>query len=246
MSKTLAQMASAVLRDVQIPEDATAPSILALADAKVYLNERARDVWKRRVFPEYLILGSYTIPASTRRIALSNITPDSGFTTSARGYNASFYDVVAIREGTNQIIPEDPGAVNRVQTDFFSRTTSPNMFVNLGQSGIFLNGYWPTATVLNFIGKAAFQDLTDSETWIIDNENCLIAGATGDMIRDFSKDDQRAMIRYQEYEAEIAKIIDNLEGQSANKKRVIPYRPWTRSLSLQRNFSVIGMNTNRT
>lgn len=243
MSLTLAQMASRVLRNCQIPEDSTLSSVQALADAKQYLNERANDVYSRRVFPEYIILGTYTIPANTRRFNLSDIVIDAGFTTSGRSYNATFFDIIAIREGVNPLLPEDPGAINSVQPDLWAATTAPVRFINRGQNGIFLLGQYPTATALSFFGKANFQDLTDGETWLLENEACLQAGATGDMLRDFSKDDNRAMIRYQEFEGEIAKIIDNIESQSANKKRIIPFHPWTRAMRLNRDFSRIGMNS---
>jgi hypothetical protein len=49
------------------------------------------------------------------------------------------------------------------------------------------------------------------------------------------------MIRYQEYEAEIAKMIDNVETQAANIKRIIPSNPWTKSFSAGKDTTVIGI-----
>lgn len=231
MALTLSQMASRVLRNAQISEDASTSSVQALADAKQYLNERAKDVWKRRLWREYVILGTYTVPASTRAIALASITPDSGYSTSANGYSAVFHEIVAIREGSDPLMPEDPGAINAVQAEQWALTTSPVKFVNRGGSGIHLLGYWSSATALSFFGKAAFTDMGDSETWCLRNDECLIAGATGDMIRDNDRDDNRANIRYNEFGAEIQKMIDAAEVQGANNKRIVPVLPWTSEVS---------------
>lgn len=227
MSLTLAQMASRVLRNVQIPEDTSTAGVQALADAKQYLNERARDVWKRRLWREYLILGTFEVPAATRNIALASITPSTGFTTSANGYSAAFFEIAGVREGDSPLIAEDSTAINAVSAELWTTTGSPVSFINRGQSGIVLLGEYDTATVLSFMGKAAFADLADGETWCLNNENCLIAGATGDMLRDHDRDDQRAAGRYAEYEAEIAKLIDAAEVQGANRRRLVPLMPWT-------------------
>lgn len=227
MSLTLAQMASRVLRNVQIPEDSSTAGVQALADAKQYLNERARDVWKRRLWREYLILGTCSVPAATRNIALSDIAPSAGFTTSANGYSAVFFEIAAVREGSVPLMAEDMTAINAVRADLWTNTKTPVRFVNRGQSGIVLMGEYAEATTLSFMGKAAFADIADGETWCLNNENCLIAGATGDMLRDHDRDDQRAASRYQEYESEIAKLIDAAEVQGANQRRIVPAMPWT-------------------
>jgi hypothetical protein len=245
MSLTLAQMATRVLRNVQIPEDSTVPSVQALADAKQFINERARDVWSRRNWPEFFILGSYTIPASTQRIALSSITPDTGFSTSGNGYNATFFSAVSIRSGVNNIAAEDPGIIHRLQADLWANTATPTTMINRGQNGLFLMGQYSSPTVLNFYGKANFQDLTDSETWLLNNEYVLISGATGDMIKYNDRDNERAGISYQEFEAGIAKMIDAIDNQAGNLKRFVPQNPWTKTLSQGRDFSKIGVNTSR-
>lgn len=228
---TLATMASRALRNAQIPEDGSTAAVQALADAKSWINERARDVWKRRHWREYVILGSFTVPANTQRIALTDIVPDTGFNTSANGYNATFFEISAIRSGTVGFQPEDAGAINNVQPDLWANGTTPALFpikfVNRGQSGVFLLGTYSTPTLLNFFGKANFQDLADSDTWVLNNENCLIAGGTADILRANDRDDARSGTWYQEYESEIAKLIDQAEVQGANIKRIIPLDPWT-------------------
>lgn len=230
MSLTLTQIAARVFRNAQIPSGNGAGSQQALVDAKQYINERARDVWKRRLWREYLILGTFTVPAGEQIIKLSDIVVDPRFNTSANGYLAAFYEIAGVRLGENPLMAEDPGAINLLRADLWEQTTTPVSFVNRGRNGIYLLGVFQSDSMLSFFGKAAFQDLTDSETWCIDNENCLIAGATGDIIRDNDRDDKRCSIRYQEYEAEIAKLIDAAEMQGANVKRIIPVNPWTNSL----------------
>ncbi len=241
---SLNTIASAILRNVQIDEDSSAPSVLALADAKAYANERAKNVWSRRLWREYIILGTFTVPASTKRIALTDIVVDSGFTAGS-GFDDLFEEVVAIREGSNPLLPQDPGAINAVKPDDWASTTSPVKFVNRGASGLFLLGEYSAATALSFFGKAKFQTITDAETWILRNEQCLIEGGTGDFIRDHDRDDNRAKIRYDAYEAEIMKMIDAQEVQGANIKRVIPINPWTKNLPSRRNFTVTGISTIR-
>lgn len=244
-SATLAQMASNVLRNIQLPEDSTTPSVQALADAKSYINGRARDVWSRRNWPEYFILGSYTVASGAQRIPLTSITPDTGFETSGNGYLATFYTAISLRSGVNNIAAEDPNVIHRLKADLWEQTDNPTQMVNRGQRGLFLLGQYTASTVLKFYGKANFQDLTDSETWILENDQCLELGATGDMIKYHDRDNERASISYQEYEAEIAKMIDLIDNQSGNTKRIVPANPWTRSLIQRRDFSRIGINTGR-
>lgn len=234
----------AILRNVQIEDNSSASSVQAKTDAGQYANERARDVWSRRLWREYIILGTYSVPANTKRILLSDIVVDSGFSAGS-GFDDAFDEVIAIREGSNPIMPQDPGAINALQADLWASTTAPVQFVNRGQSGLFLLGEYSTAKTLSFFGKAKFQDLTNAETWILGNEKCLIAGASGDFIRDHDRDDNRAKIRYDEYEAEIVKLIDAQEVQGANSKRIIPHSPWTKNLAGRRNFTVIGISTIR-
>jgi hypothetical protein len=245
MSKTLSQMVSCVLRNAQIPEDSTTPSLQAAVDAAAFLNERAEKIWALRNWPEFFILGSYTVPANTQRIALSSITPDTGFTTSANGYNATFALAVSLRSGVNNIQAEDPSIIHRVRADLWSNTDTPTSMVNRGQNGFMLLGAYPTATVLNFYGKANFQALTDSETWILGNDHALIMGATADLIKWNDRDDPRSAPCYQEMDAEIQKMIDKVENQMGNIKRIVPQNPWTRSLIQRRDFSRIGINTSR-
>lgn len=227
MSKTLSQMASAVLRNCQIPEDTSESSVKALADAKAYLNERANDVWSRRLWREFIILGTYTVPAGAQTIALADIVIDTRFNTAGKGYDNKFDEVAGMRQGSNPLLPEDPGAINMARADLWEYNGSPVRFITRGKSGLFLLGSFTQDTVLSFFGKAKSKDLSDSETWILDNDQCLIAGASGDMIRDNDRDDNRAQIRYTEYEGEIAKMIDAAEAQGANLKRVIPWNPFT-------------------
>lgn len=240
MNLTLSQMATRVLRNCQIPEDSTTPSVQALADVKLLINERAYDVYSRRNWPEFFILGSYAVPANTRQINLSSITPDTGFTTSGNGFNAAFYSAVTLRNGTDNIFAEDPGAIRLLQADLWTANDSPRRMINRGQSGVRLLGQYAVTTTVNFYGKAKWQALTDSETWIMENSQCLIAGATADLIKVNDRDDTRAAINYQEYEACIAKMISNVEEQMGNVKRIIPQSPFTKDLWRNRDFSVIG------
>jgi hypothetical protein len=240
MSLTLSQMASRVLRNCQIPEDSSAAGVQALADAKQYLNERARDVWKQRAWPEYLILGSVSIAAGAQTFSLSNITVQSGFEVAGSGYSGTFYGIVSLRDSSTPLMPEDPNAIQKIQADLWDSTASPTLYINRGKNGLFLLGQFAATTTLKVFGKSNFQDLTDSETWLLDNENCLIAGATGDMIRDHDRDDNRSAIRYQEYEAELFKMVNERESQFARITRVIPPNPWTRGLTGGVDNSKIG------
>lgn len=241
MSLTLSQAASKVLRNVQIPEDGSAPALQALSDAKSYLNERAADVWQRRLWREFLILGTYTVPRGTQVIGLTSIVPDANFNISANGYNAVFSEIVAVRQGSMPIFAQDATAINMIQPDAWAAGTSPVQFVNRGQNGIFLLGSFTEDTALSFFGKANSQTIGDSETWILDNMlQALIEGASGDLIRDNDRDDNRASLRYQSYGAEIAKLIDAQEVQGANLKRIIPRNPWTLNPNMMLNISPTG------
>lgn len=244
MSKTLAQMASAVLRNVQIPEDSSTAGVQALADAKSYINERARDVWKQRAWPEYMILGTVSVAAGAQTFALSDITIRSGFGTAGSGYAGTFYGIVALRNTTTPLMPEDPNAIQKIQADLWDSTSSPVLYINRGKNGLFLLGQYAAATTLSIFGKSNFQDLTDGETWILDNENCLIAGATGDMLRDHDRDDNRASIRYAEYQAELIKMVNERESQFAKMTRIIPLNPWTKTFSDNIDNTRIGIQTN--
>ncbi len=231
MALTHAQMVTRAMRDAQIPEDSSTAGVQAQTDAGQYINECARDVWKRRLWEEYLILGTFTVPASTSRIALSDIVVSSGYSTSANGYKNTFHEIIAVREGSNPLMPEDAGAIQKLQADLWVATTSPVLFVNRGQNGITLLGQYSTATALGFFGKGDFQDLTTGETWVLANENCLIAGAAAKLIEYHERNPGRAQLMYQAYEAEIAKMILQREEQGANIKRVVPLNPWTKDLS---------------
>lgn len=226
MSITKANIASRVLRNLQIPENTDASSVQALADVKQYIDERARKVWAGRHWPEYVILGTYTIPANTFTMTLANIIVDSGFT-SGSGFNASFYDVAAIRQGSSPLLPEDMGAINMVQADAWAQNGPPIRFVNKGKSGIHLLGNFVAATTLSFFGKADFQTMSDTETWILDHEDCLIAGATADMLKYHERDYERSAQEEQNFMNEIGKMIHIREAQGANIKRFIPIAPWT-------------------
>lgn len=227
---TLSQMASRALRNAQIPEDSTSSSVLAIADAKQYINEKAKDIWARRVWREYLIQGSYAVPASTRRIALASITVATGYTTSGSGYNAAFAEVSQVyNENGDALLPFDPMSTNAIQPDLWQDTDTPTRYVNRGVNGIELLGEFDETTTLYFIGKANFQDLTDSESWVfgVAGEQALICGGTAELLRWHDRDDVRAQLAIAECEAWILKMIDAQEVQGANEKHVIPADPWT-------------------
>lgn len=227
MSQIASQLVSKILRNIQVDEDGSAPAVQAQTDALSYLNERALDVWKRRLWREYIITGYYSVPANTRKIDLSSITVDSIFS-SGSGRAGSFHEVFAIRNGNSPLTPVDPGSINSLDPSLWASTSNPSQFVNLGQDGILLLGTFSEATTLYFAGKAAYLDLVAASTWILDSEGtALVEGVTGDMIRDHDRDDNRATIRYKKYEEEIAKLIDAQEVQGSNIKQIIPANPWT-------------------
>ncbi len=227
MSLTLSQMASRVLRDAQIPEDSSTASVQALADAKQYINERARKIHAESVLPEYNILGSYSVPASTKFVALSSISVLTGFSTAANGYGAAFDIIIAAREGSNPLMPEDPSALNALNASLWESTTSPVSFMPRGKSGIYLLGEYSSATDLSFYGKGTFQDLTDAEYWIVDADNALIAGATSDIQRFHNRDMNAASASEQVFISECLKLNSRIKVQQANIQRFVPINPWT-------------------
>jgi len=244
MSVIFSAVKSAILRNVQLQENASAPSVLALADAGKYANERGRDVWRRRLWREYIILGTYTVPAGTQSIALSDITADSAFSTSANGYNATFFEISAVREGSNPLGAQDPSSINSINpTAWASSFGSPVRFVNRGQKGIFLLGSYSTATTLSFFGKANYQDLTAAESWVMDpNGQALIEGASGDMYRFFRRDIPSANGCYAAYESEVAKLVEAQDVQGANSREIVLKNPWNHdAFNNDANTSVTGI-----
>lgn len=216
-----------VMRNVQLPEDGSTAAVQAQTDILSYINEVANDVWKRRWWREYIITGTYTVPVGVNRIALTSIVPDSGFTASG-GRALSFYEVVGIRAGNTPLTPEDPGVINFLNASIWDQTaTTPAKWVSFGRDGVRLLGGYQQATLLSFIGKAGFTEMTSSEEWVMDNEDALIEGATGMFIRDNDYDDNRAAGHFQLMEAEIQKMVDAAEAQAGNVKRLVPLFPWT-------------------
>lgn len=241
MSLTLSNIASRVLRNCEVPEDSSTTQ--ALADVKQYVNEVARKIWRANMWPEYKILGSYTIPADTKRFDLSDIVVDSGYNTSGNGYNASFSQILAIREGANPLMPEDAGAIQKLDPALWASTSTPVSFDSRGQQGIALHGQYSVATALSFFGKAKFQDLTDAETWILDEYgDALIEGATVEWLRRQERDDNRANISQQAYMAELNKLLHERKVQGADVVRIIPIDPWTKYFSQQSDTSKIGIS----
>lgn len=228
MAVTLAQAASKVLRNCQIPEDSTSTSVAALAASKQYINEALQDIWSQRVYREALGLGTFSVPASTSRIALSDIVLDTGYNTAGSGVDDTVEEVIWIREGTKPFSPQDIATLNVLSPNMLTNTNSPLGFTNRGANGILLHGQYTTATTLSFLVKLNSQDLADSESWILDPQaSALISKATGDIIRDFQRDDNRAAIRYQEYMAAVQALIDKQTVQGANILRIVPVNPWT-------------------
>jgi hypothetical protein len=222
MSDTLSQASLKVLRNSRIPNDSSTSSTNAITDIKQYINQRARSVWSRRLFREYIILGTYAVPASTKTVALSDISITSGFDTDGRARNAGFYEIGAMREGDNPLLPEDIGAVNNVDAGAWSANTAPVYFINRGQSGIYLLGQYTAETTLSFWGKAGFQDLTNDETWILGDSDALIEGATADMYANWWKDQNQAAKYEQKFEDAIRLLVDAQETQAAAKRRITP------------------------
>lgn len=239
---TLSQIASRVLRNVEIPEDASTTQ--ALADVKQYVNERARDIWKRRPWGEYNIHGTFTVPADTRIVNLSDIVAEAAYT-SGNGYRAGFAEIISVRQGDARLLAEDQGAVDAIRPSWWDNESLPTRFVNQGKKGIRLLGVYATATELSFFGKADFQDLTDAETWVMDNENALIFGASADFLKFHERDDNRADKSYQQYEAEVSKLVSAAEAQRGNAKRIIPRDPFTDSSGLWGTFDDSKTGTGR-
>lgn len=222
MSDSLSQMAVKCLGDVRIPNDSSTASTNALAKIKEYINQRAKSVWQRRLFQEYLILGTYSLPASTKIIALSSITVESGFGTAANGYGGTFSLIGSVREGTNPILPEDIGAVNQVDPGLWGTTLSPIRFLSRGANGIYLFGEYPVDTTLSFWGKASFADLGDSSTWCLGDSDALIHGAAADFWSNWWKDQNQAAKYEAKFENGIKLLVDAQEIQGASKRRIIP------------------------
>jgi hypothetical protein len=111
-----------------------------------------------------------------------------------------------------------------------------------GTSGIYLTGGGLSeAATLSFIGKANFQILGDSETWIMDSEGkALLAYATAKFIRFNERDDNRYAGLMEDFETEIQKLIDKDETQAATDRRVIPVMPWTANQWEIGNTSITG------
>jgi hypothetical protein len=237
---TLDGMTLRVLRNVGIPNDSSSTATQAKTDINQYINELARDVWKRRMWREYIITGSYYIPSGAKYVSFSLITVDSGYPSSGNGLSSEFAEISSIREGSNILLPFDPGSGVFTDSEFWTRTTSPSHFINRGTQGVLLGGQYSTSTTLRFIGKANFQDLGASETWIMDNENCLIAGATWKMMQAFDKDDVSSQQWQSEFEAEISKMVDAAENQAGNVKKIVPIMPFT-DVTTDSDTSVTGV-----
>jgi len=222
MSDTLSQAALKVLRNSRIPNNSSTPATNALVDIKQHINQRAKNVWARRLWREYVILGSKSVAATIKAITLASISIESGFDTDGRGRDAAFYEIGAVREGDNPLLPEDIGAVNSVDAGAWASSTSPVNFINRGQSGIHLLGSYTAATTLSFWGKAGFQDLTNDETWILGDSDALIEGATADMFTYWWEDHAQAAKHEAKFENAIRLLVDAQEVQSAAKRRIIP------------------------
>lgn len=216
-----------VLRNIGIPNDSSTPTASAKTDIAEIINELAQDVVDRRLWREYILTGSYTIPASQRFITFAQITVDSGFPSAASGISPTFAEIASISDGSIVLLPEDPTSGARMAVDAFTSTDTPTRFVNRGTQGVMLLGTYGVATALKFVGKATFQDIGASESWIISQPDLLICGATWRMMQAYDKDDVAAQAWQQAYENGIAKMVDQAENQGGNTKRIIPAMPFT-------------------
>lgn len=221
MADTLSVMALEVIKRAKISNDSSTPSTNAIADAKQYINRRAKSVWERRVFSEYVIKGTRAVPASTSIINMSDLAIDSGYGTAERGYNGVFSLICAVRDTNCPVLPEDIGAINNVDAAMWGQM-SPNRFVPRGARGIELLGTFSATTTLYFWGKAGFQDLTDSETWIMGDSDALIHGATSDMFKYWWEDPNLSAEHEMKFENAIRLLVDRQEVQGGNKRRIIP------------------------
>lgn len=240
MAFTKSNLASFALRDAQIPENSSTSSVQALADAKNYIDEAALDVYSRRIWPEYIILGTASVAVSDPDIALSDITAVSPFNTAANGRGSSFATVTGVRSGSDPLYAVDVHSLNALSPLAWSQATNPLTFWPRGTSGIYLTGGGLTqAATLSFIGKATFQVLGDSESWILEPQGkALQIYATAKLIKFNDRDDGRHQALMQDFENEIQKLIDKIEVQSATDRRVIPLIPWTAD---QWNISITSL-----
>ena len=221
MADTLSQGAVKVLPRVRIPNDGSTGSTNALTDIKSYMNTRAKSVWERRVFGEYVIKGYLEVPANTSIISLSSITIDSGYGNAERGYDGTFSLICGVRDTNTAILPEDIGAINSVDPSLWGEI-SPVRFAPRGARGIDLLGTFATAKTLYFWGKGGFRDLTDSETWILGDSDALIHGATADMFMFHWEDQGLAAAHESKFENAIRLLVDRQEVQGGNKRRIVP------------------------
>ena len=221
MPDTLSQMSLKVLPRAKIGNDGSTPSTNALVDIKSYMNTRAKSVWERRVWGEYIIKGSYTVPAGTSIIPMTALSIDTGYSTPERGYSGTFSAICAVRDTNTPVLPEDIGAVNNVDAAMWGEI-SPTRFIPRGARGIELLGTFSVATTLYFWGKGGFQDLTDSETWIMGDSDALIHGATSDMFKYWWEDPALSAEHESKFENAIRLLVDRQEVQGANKRRIIP------------------------
>ena len=222
MADTFSTMKTKALGMSRIPNNNSTPSNNALTDIGTYINQRAKSVWERRLFLEYVILGTYSVPANTKIISLSSIVVESGFGTAANGYGGTFSLIGSAREGSNPIFPEDIGAINQVDPSLWGQTLSPIKFLPRGANGIYLLGEFSTATTLSFWGKASFADLTASETWCLGDSDALVFGAVADIYRNHWKDQNTANFYEQKFENGIRLLVDRQEVQGGSRRRVIP------------------------
>jgi hypothetical protein len=229
-----------VLRNIGIPNDTSTTTTQVKSDIAELINELAQDVVDRRLWREYILTGTYTIPASQRFIAFSQITVDSGFPAAASGYNPVFSEIASISDGSIVLLPADPTTGARQAVDTFTSTSTPSYFVNRGSQGIMLLGTYPAATALKFVGKASFQDLTASESWIINQPDLLIDGATWKMKVAYDKDDVSAQTYQTLYEGGVTKMLDKAENQGANTKQIYPVSPFT---DIDTDFNSSSTNT---
>lgn len=221
MPDTLSQMAVKVLPRVRIPNDGSTGSTNALTDIKAYMNTRAKSTWERRVFSEYIIKGSYSVPAGTSIIDLSSISIDTGYGTAERGYNGLFSLIAGVRDSSAPILPEDIGAINNVDVSLWGEI-SPVRFVPRGARGIELLGTFTSAKTLYFWGKAGFQDIADGESWIMGDSDALLHGATADMYKFHWEDGKLSDEHEGKFENAIRLLVDRQEVQGASKRRIIP------------------------
>ena len=204
-------MQSEVLANLQIPDDGSTTVTTLKADIAIRVNNRYRDIWRKRLWPPYFREIDVNIPANE-----TNVSGVQGIE-----------ELCQVRQANTVLLPIDPSQINHIDPSLWSRTSPPQYFYCTGLGSIRIMGQYSTLTKLSLAGKAPFSNLTSNDIPTLPCEEALIYGASGDMIVMNEKNNPRADFYIQKFGEELQTMIDRYEAQSANSKKVIPTDPFT-------------------